>query len=376
VTLRIPPTRDAQWWNDFATQALDAFIQSFGAAVWPEVEAYLAETSWAHDHVDATFPGNWRVDAHHLTAARSRLVRRGLLVEDPAVLGQTRVSAWIDGRALSRRGRRTEVRLLAASKRRKYRRFLSWTSRPDLCGAVAEQVVDQTLRSLQGLSVWLPREHRPGRINNLVGRPVPFGPLDAAGAWPTDRDDPNAGFIHFGIEVKNLRSTIYPWDHETWDLLAKVGAFPQVVPVLVARRIHPLTFKFFKDVGALGTEMRSQWFSNSIDETEFERITSSLGFRDARRIDPSSRLASLERFFSRFGPALATEQSRKWQLAAPIAARYDELRNPGLDPDDRHELWSTFAAEAAAAGLYELGGWAPLPRAEEEGEEPYDDVDW
>jgi hypothetical protein len=89
----------------------------------------------------------------------------------------------------------------------------------------------------------------------------PFTP----GLPSEDDGSANAGFTHFGVEVKNLRSVIYPWDHETWDLLAKVAAFPTVVPVLVARRIHPVTFKFFKDIGALGTEMRAQWFSEAVD---------------------------------------------------------------------------------------------------------------
>jgi len=39
-----------------------------------------------------------------------------------------------------------------------------------------------------------------------------------------------------------------------WDLLSKLAAFPDVVPVLAARRIHPMSFKMFKDIGALGVQ--------------------------------------------------------------------------------------------------------------------------
>lgn len=373
MALRIPPSRDAAWWSEFAIRALDTYIQSVSAAVWPEVEAHLAETPWAHEHVDATFPIGWRVDPHHLSAARASLVRDGRLVEDAVTLGGIRVTAWVDGRALAARGRRTEVRALAASKRRKYRRFLSWTGNPLLCGAVAEQAVAETLNMLKGSSLWLPRDHRPGRITHLLATEVPVGPLDAGGAWPVDPDDPNVGFTHFGVEVKNLRSAIYPWDHETWDLLAKLAAFPGVVPVLVARRIHPVTFKFFKDIGALGTEMRAQWFSDTVDETDFNRVVTALGFRDARRFTPGTRMANVERFFSKFGRELAVEQVQKWAVAAPIAADYADLMDPGLDPKDRTDLWREFASRAADADLYQLGGWGPIIR-EEEGE--YDDYDF
>jgi hypothetical protein len=88
-------------------------------------------------------------------------------------------------------------------------------------------------------------------------------------------------------------------------------------------------------------------------------------------------LANVERFFTKFGRDVAVDQVRKWSITAPIAAEYADLRDPGLDPGDRHDLWRDFAMRIAHAGLYELGGWAPLAREEDEGDaDPFDYDDW
>jgi hypothetical protein len=92
------------------------------------------------------------------------------------------------------------------------------------------------------------------------------------------------------VEVKNVRSWIYPWSHEAWDLLAKLGGFPDVVPLLVARRIHPTTFRMFKDLGAFGYDARKQWFAErgggrSNDPDTFRKVTDEFGFHDAVLLD-------------------------------------------------------------------------------------------
>jgi hypothetical protein len=125
-----------------------------------------------------------------------------------------------------------------------------------------------------------------GQVLRLRGRDVPGGPLDAAGFVPHNPSDPFAGGAAFGVEVKNVRGWLYSWSHEVWDLLAKMGEFPDVLPILVARRARTTTFRMFKDAGAIGFDTRRQWFRQqagaaTIEPETFERVKTTFGFRDA-----------------------------------------------------------------------------------------------
>jgi len=219
------------------------FVGERGAVVWPEVEAALAEGPWITQNRPDI--GYHRLDPHILGQARSNLLEDGILIEDTETLNRRDVTAYLDGPGLAAR-RTSQIRAAASAKRRTYRSFLGWTSRSVLCGHVAEQVVDTTLGSLAGTYLWLPPGQRHGYVDTLLGRPVAGGPLDAAGFVPWDTANPGSGMTNFAVEVKNVRSWIYPWSHEVWDLLAKLGDFPEVVPILVSRRIHITTFRMFK----------------------------------------------------------------------------------------------------------------------------------
>lgn len=351
----------AEWEAD-TTQALDVLIQQIGAAVWPEIEAIGGETTWYPDNFPV--PSTFRLQPHHLTTARRRLGPEGagVIQEFPVELNRMRVSAWVDSRALATRGRATEVRDLAATKRRLYRSFLAWTSDVRLCGRVAETILDASLRELAGRYLWVsPSAERPGVVRELLGRPITVGgPLDAAGHWALNPDNPREGFVPFAVEMKNVRGTIYPWDHEAWDLLAKLGDFPDVVPILVARRIHSLAFKCFSDIGALGRPTRAQWFAaNRIDADQFDRVVRPLSFRDAVRVDPAQPYQGIIRWFRDLDRDVVRRSAARWERSAPIVAKYAALRLEQLGYGERHQLWSSFCAEINGAGLYERGGWAP-----------------
>jgi hypothetical protein len=185
--------------------------------------------------------------------------------------------------------------------------------------------------------------------------------------------------------VKNLRSWLYPWSHEVWDLLAKVGDFPEVVPILIARRIHPTTFRMLKDIGALGYQTRQQWFAerggnHSIDPTRFAQVAASLGFDDATLLGgaraPDGRMSNffsqtLRRVPNHADLPLVEVSAQRWAGAAPLAADYTALRAERMDAGDRRELLTEFAGRVADAGLLTTGGWARLP---DEGED--DEPDW
>jgi hypothetical protein len=340
--------------------------------VWPEVIAALSEGPWLRQNLPELRAN--RLDPHILAQARTILLESGSLVEDRATLNSREVTAYLDGAGLAQR-RTTAIRETARAKRRLYRSYLGWTANSGLCGHAAEAVVGATLDQLAGSVVWLPPDMQLGQVRRLRGRPLAGGPLDAAGFIPFDPVDPPAGMASFAVEVKNIRGWLYPWSHEVWDLIAKLGDFPDVVPILIARRIHVTTFRMFKDIGAIGFDARRQWFrrragDHSIDPVTFERVREAFGFHDAELLDATAPPhPPLRTFFETRLQAVPEGQSsslierasQRWHQVAAIAGDYVNLRAERMDGTDRRELLGDFAARLVDAGLMETGGWARLP---------------
>jgi hypothetical protein len=363
--------KGAAQWLELALVVLPLYVSSEGAVIWPEAEARLGETDWMTQHYDPTIPSRYGIDPHMLHRARSLLALRDVIRPDTAVLNGRQVTAWIDVAGLD--DRRTEIERVAATKRRLYRRFLGWAGNADLCGRVGEELVHASLESLTGRYLWLDPDQRPGNVRSVIGRPLTVGgPLDASGYCATDPSNPLAGFVPFAIEVKNVRSVLYPWHREVWDLLAKLADFPDVVPILVARRIHHTTFRCFKDIGALGCGTLRQWFHSretarsSIDPAAFAEVCNRFAFHDAVLVDdPNEPQPAVTKFFRETirietarGPLIAA-QAERWGQAAEIARDFVALRDEDLSQQDRRELWREFGNRIKAAGMYEQGRWAP-----------------
>lgn len=357
--LTLPPTRTKDWWVQVCQSVFWDYLERAGAVVWPEAEAVLGETPWVHNEYAATFPPHWRLDPIHLANARDR--SRGFAIAETATLGGHPVTAYLYGPALRTYGRQTAVRRLAATKRRLYRRLLQWVSQPALCGDVGEAVTDATLRALRGYRVWLPPSYRIGHVDTLLGRSLPEGgPLDATGFWPSDPENPTSpGWVPFAVEVKNVRGTVYPWDVEVWDLLGKLGTYPDVLPVLVARRIHKMTFNMFKDLGAIGVNVHDQLFSTRIDPADFARVRDGLSIMRMRQTEGQEPVAALVKFFGETGPTYGTEFLARWQASASIVHDHRLLRDQHLSAKDRRRLWRSFTSAMKTAGLRNTRGWAP-----------------
>jgi hypothetical protein len=371
----VPISRDKAWWEDRATDALTALLATKGAVLRAEAEALLSESSWVHDNVTREIPPDRGPNPHHITTAYRRLRNADppLLIEDPVELNGRVVTAWLDGTALADYGAATTVRRIAAGKRRRYRTFLGWTGNNKLCGDVAEAITFASIAAHTGTRLLLPPNIKSGRVTSIAGHQVTVGgPLDAAGYWLADPDDPMAGLLPFAVEVKNVRSWLYPWDHETWDLLAKVAGMDNVIPVLVARKVHPVTFRCFSDIGALAHQTGFQWFTSlgsvrhSIDRDTFRRTTLEFGFSDARLItDMNLPEPRLTRFFGEtaYKPlgttTLAMRAAARWQTTSQLANEYTNLREEELPLNERGQLWGRFCDDIRNAGLYERGEWAP-----------------
>jgi hypothetical protein len=234
---------------------------------------------------------------------------------------------------------------------------LKWSQTAETCGDIAERRVAATLRRLGGDQIWVDKSKR-GEVSLLDGRTVPGGPLDHAGHWAVDPDNPEAGFIKFAVEVKNIARVLYPRDKEVWDLLGKVGAFPDRVPILITRQPHHWTFQMFIALGAVAYRTERQWFSGTIDKDDFDEVTGSLGLRDAVRVeDPDAPHRGTRAFFEKTlrkpvdgFPSVMARSRARWAVAAPICARYLDLRDDP-HPWDRTARFEEFIEELDEAGI-------------------------
>ena len=344
-------------WRQHAARAVLAYVRSEGAAVWPEIETTLANSDWYRRNV-AGVPPIRGIDPHHLTFARRALVEVGQIMPQTALLNELEVVAYLDAEGLAAR-RRTAIERLAAKKRRAYRTYQRWTSNPRLCGQVLETQVAATLDALRGYDVLL-EPAAPGQVARIGAAQVPGGPLDHAGHLLLESNRPEAGFVGFVVEDKNVRSTLYPSAQEVWDLLAKAGAFPDRVPLLITHRVHYTLLTFFKAIGAVSYAAGRQWFSRDIESRQFQNVTSVLKLRDAHRLlYPNIPSDPMTRFFTGVLRGANTADASKrlieayadrWARAAPICASFPQLRD-GLAAEQRTELYQHVLEELDEAGL-------------------------
>lgn len=87
---------------------------------------------------------------------------------------------------------------------------------------------------------------------------------------------------HAGLEIKNIREWLYPDRTEIRELLAKCCSL-NVVPVLIARRIHFSTFSILNRCGVIIHQAFNQLYPNSAsDLADKVRDKNLLGYHDVR----------------------------------------------------------------------------------------------
>ena len=149
-----------------------------------------------------------------------------------------------------------------------------------------------------------------------------------------------------GIEAKNIREWVYPWDLEVWRMLAKAATL-ECLPVLIARKLSYLTLKFFSEVGGLGFQSHFQYFDESVKPLFGDVIrTDGLGFADIKfDMTPPSHFA---KFLSGTLPANASTQFAKFRANLSLVRRYaiDEgLAEDSLGSRMRPKLFKEFTQE-------------------------------
>jgi hypothetical protein len=113
-----------------------------------------------------------------------------------------------------------------------------------------------------------------------------------------------------GIEIKNTREWVYPDKDIVTQLLRKCVQI-DVVPVLMARRIHYTTFTILNACGAVIHQFYNQMYP-SADAALAEQVKNKLllGYSDVRTgNEPDARLL---KFFANSLPTVAQESRKKF----------------------------------------------------------------
>jgi hypothetical protein len=343
-------------WVERGKTAIVALLEREHAAVWPEIEAKLAE-------------GPGRVDPHHLTRARIRLLS-DLTIE--VVEAPTRGGKPVSVFALTDRiGRQRAFEDAAARKRLLYTRYINWSSR--YYGRAGERAAHASLLAAAPQAGYRLFEPHRGQVSTIFGQPVPVGPLDNGGTLQlVDAQGRPTGSVAILVEVKNIHQWMYPSTDELYQLLEKAtqlqAALPDVdfVPVMVCRRGHPTVFRMAKDLGFFIADARAQYVLPVADvpEEHVAELRAELGMIDLVRpvVDPrfpdrwgpyvSKRLVKL---FADDLPPIAQRTAARFKLAAPVLSQFApalKTARPG-----RAQATLMAALRRAAASLRTDGGW-------------------
>jgi len=319
------PRKTKAEWVEQGKAAIVSLLEREHAVVWPaEVVAKLSDA------------GPDRVDPHHLTTARDRLIFERTI--EP-VEARTRGGGTVSVLALvDRSGRQRAFEDAASRKRLLYTRYLNWSSR--YYGRARERVVHASLSTAAPQTGYRLFEPQRGQVNTVFQQPIPVGPLDNGGILPlVDERGLLSGSVAALIEVKNVHHWMYSSASELYELLDKVAQLQIIlsdvrfVPVLVCRRGHPTIFRMAKDLGFFIADARAQYVLPVADvaEEHVVELRAELGMIDLVRpvVDPrfpdrwgpyvSKRLVKM---FAEDLPSVAQRTADRFKLAAPVLASF------------------------------------------------------
>ena len=274
---RVP--RDRDYYVNLGVNAIWELLEEEHAVVMPEIEAKISEEAYGSSPLP--------VDHHHLTTARKQLVQQQVLAEDTRVTrGGRPITVLLPAED---QGRRRKIEDTAKRKRLLHARYLTLAmgnaSQPALLGTGGEAVVAATLRAAapHGYQLLNPAS---GEVRTLLGQPVVGGPLDNAAMLSVLNPATlvSTSFLVL-VEVKNVRSFLYPQAQEVHQVLYKAAevavAHPDlpVIPVLVCRRAHFSLFTMAKQLGMFVVQMKLQPVqpSKQLDLAHLEEIRTELG---------------------------------------------------------------------------------------------------
>lgn len=340
---------DRRGYVDLGKTAIVLLLEQQHAAVWPEIEAKIADQPW---------PGmRYPIDPHHLTTARQELHRDGIVVEESAVTrggGAVKVLRFAD---LRRRTTRTAA--AASRKRLLHARYLGWSATSTRypqgrVGPAGEEAVHSALVQAAPHGFQLVRPEG-GPVHQLLGQEVVGGDLDSAAfLGVVDAHGIPQAPVVLPIEVKNRRHWVYPRHADLHQVLYKAAALQTanpgvaIVPTLICRRRHYTTFEMGKELGFYVIEVHDQFvLPSDIDPRRLAEVRAELGYAITTETSAHPRLtAALTTALRRDAPATAPRWAER---GATLLQHYSALRRTNLPARDRTTTMEALRTDARDA---------------------------
>lgn len=322
----------AEEWRATAAEAIVLLLESEGAATQPEMEAKLSDRRL--DGVSS------KIDPHHLTVARQRLLAAGQIEQHK---DRTRGGQVVTAYTLAdptKRARRAagRKRLLTARHRGWSAPTTEWGPKP-LPDAL-ERVIYKSLleASRHGYRLVSPDGH--GDIRSLLGQTVPGGGVDNAAFYTPVAGGVPGEVALIVIEAKNIRQWVYAQTQELYQLLDKCAqlqiAHPdmRVLPVLVCRKMHFRTGQMAKQMGFHVISTWRQYVRPAVgatpeDRAKFDEVDTELAFNLALHEESVDEMVA---HFTKYIPARIVDGAP--ELWAEIVGYPDVPELLGLMRDD------------------------------------------
>lgn len=268
-----------------ATAEIHRILDEQHAVVQPEIVSRIAEGSFASSRDN--------IDPHHTTTALRELSAAGHIIWDraPARGGRQDI---VTIQPTDQHRRTTKIGIAAARKRLLFARYNGWAGgtvrHPQgLIGPAGEAAVRAAILSSGALQPAVPGA---GEVTQLLGTHLP-GALDSAGFMVPFTGGVPSTPVTLLIEVKNIRSWIYPTSIELYQVLHKGSvlqlAHPdqRIMPILICRKAHITTFWMAKQLGFVVIDTDRQPVGD-VDEDDLAEVRNELHFQDLVRGAPLS----------------------------------------------------------------------------------------
>lgn len=334
-----------------ARKRLLRLLERHGVATWRTIEQKIADSG----------PYGMRIDPHHLTPARKELEKDSLVIPYKPQYPPESVWFHLAGTSSDTIRERLEIQLPV------YQALQDNLFKKRL-GQVLEIAIFRSLEQQNAFGDFLGSfinldEHDDSQLYQKEEPPRCLGKRDIGGDRRLDFlvRHPDSGWA--GIEAKNAREWIYPNRKEVIDLLSKCVAL-DIVPVLIARRIHYSTFVVLNTCGVIVHQTYNQLFPSTDSAlAEKAKHKNNLGYHDIRIGNhPDGRLMN---FIGQNLFAVLPEHRAKFDKYKDLLAKFA----------DGSMLYPEFAARVRRRrnGTNEDADWAELEPDPPNDDEPYDD---
>lgn len=343
---------DADDYVERAAAAIERTLDEHHAVVHPELEARIAEGEYSDSKNN--------INPHHITTALRDLGSAGRIIWDRTAARGGQVIATIQ--PADQRRRTTKIDVAAARKRLLIARYNGWAqgSRRHPRGLVGPAGETAARAAILRSGSLQPAHPEAGEVSNLLGVSLP-GAVDSAGFMVPFTGGLPGTPVTVLVEVKNIRSWIYPTAGELYQVLHKASALQiarpdqQIVPILVCRKAHPTTFYMASQLGFVVIDMGRQFVAETVGDGELLEVRNELHFHDLSHLDgPSVRVRDR---FQKVLPQHCVKFASTWRSTCEVpefVTLFEQLRYTA-DQQTRNNLVAQL--RQTAADRSKPGGW-------------------